>query len=252
MITSSDNSTRKLDDRLNDPTTADSLIRLLDRADDLERLINSATQWQKTLTGFFAMGVDIVDENCRNASEQGIDINARGEQVMKLILAVTEPKTMQSLQGIVKRLPALEKATELAEGLPGLLAMFVDVFDEWSRDLKQDGIELETAIRQGLHAVLWLGQRVSRQDLDRLGVLLKSHVLDEYSVDAVGMAGTALAKCHRGTCEVDAQQQVGPIGLLRALSQPDIQRSVAFALRFAECFGRSLATKQSCPPTVEN
>jgi hypothetical protein len=131
--------------------------------------------------------------------------------------------------------------------LPNLFAIAMDVFDEWAVQLKQQGIELESSLRNGLHAALYLGGQIRREELDRLGFLLKSEVLSEQSVETVGMAGSALSSCRRGTCEEPVAKRVGLFGLLAAMREPGVQRAVSFAVQFGKCFGNILEEQHPGP-----
>jgi hypothetical protein len=141
-------------------------------------------------------------------------------------------------------LAKLEEAIRLIDDLPNLLAMAMDVFDEWAAKLKDEGIDIESSVRQGLRAALWLGSQIQQDELERLGYLLRSDVLNPHSVEAVGMAGTALASCQQGVCEHPVPKRVGMFGMLSALRDPNTQRAVAFGIQFAKCFGNVLDEKQ--------
>ncbi|MCA9057659.1 MAG: DUF1641 domain-containing protein [Planctomycetaceae bacterium] len=222
-----------LTDRLNDPQTAEVLHRLLDHAESLDQMLTTAGQ----IPNLLAIAVDFFDAVCRRASHDGIDVEQRATGLMQLLLKVTEPATLQAMQTLLARLPQLADNTALLEQLPGLLAIAMDAFDEWARDLKQDGIHLEDSLRNGLYAALYLGGKLHREELDRIGFLLKSDVLSENSVSIVSMAGTALSSCHQGTCEHPVPQRVGLLGMLRAMRDPNTQRALSFAMQFAKCFG---------------
>jgi ElaB/YqjD/DUF883 family membrane-anchored ribosome-binding protein len=227
------------------PEQLQKLDRLLNRADDLDQLVDRAQSLNQNLPGLLAMAVDVLDGMARNASQQGIDIEQRAQGLLQLLILFTEPQTLNAAEQLLKRLPSLEAASRLLDDLPGLAATLADVFDEWAATLKKQDISLEASLRQGLHAALYLGQRIGQEELDRIDMLLRSGVLDKDAVQAVGMAGAALARCQRGTCEAAGSQRTGLFGLLRALRDPNTQRSIAFALRFSECFGNSLCEQQS-------
>ncbi len=220
-------------DRLNDPKTAAALHGLLDHAETIERAIRMASE----LPNLVAIATDFFDAVIQNASRDGIDIEQRATSLVKLIVQVTEPETMRAIESLVARLPKLAEGSVLLDELPNLAAIAVDVFDEWATQLKEDGIELEQSLRQGLHAALYLGGQVRREELDRIGFLLKSDVMSENSVATVGMAGSALSSCHRGTCEHPVPKRVGLFGLLTAIRDPNTQRALSFGLQFAKCFG---------------
>lgn len=230
-----------LADRLNDPQTSEALHRLLDRAESLDQLLQAAGE----LPNLIAIATDFFDAISRQASQDGIDLEQRATQLVKLLGKVTEPANMQAIEKLVDRLPKLDQGSALLDELPNLLATAMDVFDEWAKDLKADGIDLENSVRQGLNAALYLGGQIQKEELDRIGFLLKSDVMSENSVATVGMAGSALSSCHRGTCEHPVPKRVGIFGLLGSLRDPNTQRALSFGLQFAKCFGGVLEENAS-------
>ena len=228
-----------LTDRLNDPATAEVLHRLLDHAESLDQMLKVASD----LPNLLAIAMDFFDAISRKASQEGIDIEHRTTQLMKLVVQVTEPNNMRAIERLVGRLPKLEEGSALLDELPNLIATAMDVFDEYAAQLKSEGIDLEQSVRQGLHAALYLGCRISEDELDRIGFLLKSDVLDVHSVETVGMAGSALSSCRRGTCEHPVPKRVGLFGLLKSIRDPNTQRALSFGLQFAKCFGGVLDEK---------
>jgi hypothetical protein len=225
-----------LAERLNEPHTAAVLHRLLDRAEALDRTLAAASE----LPNLAAIAVDMFDALSRKANEGGVDIEQRATDMLKLLVQVTEPPNLRAIEALVARLPQLAAASSSLENLPGLLAIATDVFDEWSTKLKAQGIDIEQSLRQGLHAALYLGGQVQKEELDRIGYLLKSAVMSENSVATVGLAGSALSQCHRGTCADPVPKRIGLWGLLGALRDPNAQRAIAFGLQFAKCFGGEL------------
>jgi len=226
-------------ERLNDPQVANALHRLIDHAESLEKAFSIAGN----LPNLVAIAVDWFDALSRKASLQGIDLEQRSADLLHLLVQVTEPNTMQAMQRLISRLPKLEQGSALLDELPNLLAIAMDVFDEWAKDMKSEGIDLEQSVRQGLHAALYLGGQIRKEELDRIGFLLKSDVMSENSVATVGMAGSALSSCHRGTCEHPVPKRVGLWGLLGSIRDPNTQRALAFGLQFAKCFGSVLDKK---------
>ncbi|QDU98891.1 DUF1641 domain-containing protein [Lignipirellula cremea] len=228
-------------DRLQDPQTSAVLHRLLDHAESLDQVLQVAGD----LPNLVAMATDFFDAISRKAAQDGIDLEQRATDLLKLLVRVTEPSSLRAIEGLVARLPKLEEGSALLDELPGLVATAVDVLDEWATQLKADGINLEQSVRQGLHAALYLGGQIRREELDRIGFLVKSDVLNKHSVEAVSMAGSALAGCRRGTCEHPVPQRVGVFGLLGALRDPSTQRALSFGLQFAKCFGGVLEEKHN-------
>jgi uncharacterized protein YjgD (DUF1641 family) len=222
-----------LADRLNDPYTAEVLHRLLDHADSLDQALCVVGD----LPNLIATAVDFFDALSQRAAQQGIDVESRVSGLVGLLKQITDPTNLQAIEKLVSRLPKLAEASAIVEDVPNVVATAMDVFDEWASDLKHDGIDLEHSVRQGLRAALYLGGQIQKEELDRLGFLLKSDVLSENSVATVGMAGSALSSCREGSCEHPVPKRVGLLGLLGSIRDPNTQRALAFGLQFAKCFG---------------
>mgnify|MGYP001813780932 FL=1 len=226
-------------EQMSDPETAESLSRLIGRAKDVEHLIERAVYANNAADGLFATVADVIDEQCEKINQSGTSVDERLGSLVNLFLKVTEPETVSALSRLIDRLPQLEEASRLLDEVPNLLAVVTDLVDEFAANLKSQGVELEKSISQGLHALLWLGCRVSEDELERLGYLLRSDVLDPNALEVVGHAATSLARCQRETCEQRTSDRIGLIGLLKALRDPNLQRTVGFGVRFAKCFGDS-------------
>lgn len=167
-----------LEDRLNDPQTAEVLHKLLDQAETLERMLALAGE----LPNVLAIAIDFFDAISRKASNDGIDIEERATRLFNLVVQITEPANIKAMERLVSRLPKLESGSVLLDELPNLMATAVDVFDDWATQVKKEGIDLEQSLRQGLHAALYLGGQIRKEELDRIGYLLKSDVMSENSV----------------------------------------------------------------------
>jgi uncharacterized protein YjgD (DUF1641 family) len=222
-----------LADRLNDPHTAEVLHRLLDHAESLDQALCVVGD----LPNLIATAVDFFDAISQRASQQGIDIESRASGLVRLLKQITDPTNLRAIEKLVALLPQLAEASAIIEDTPNLVATAMDVFDEWASDLKREGIDLEHSARQGLRAALYLGGQIRKEELDRLGFLLKSDVLSENSVTTVGMAGSALSSFREGSCEHPVPKRVGLLGLLSSIRDPNTQRALAFGLQFAKCFG---------------
>ena len=234
-----------LSERLSDPEVARSLNRLIDRAEQVDAMLDKAAEAQAAVPNLLATLVDLADTVSGQAAKNGIELEQRGQGLMKLLLRLTEPETIQAADRLLRELPKLAEASKLLAEAPNLAATLMDVLDEWTSKLRADGIDIETSLKQGLHAALWLGGRISETELDRLGDLLRSDVLDEHAVDVVALAGSSLAKCQQDTCEMETPKRIGMFGLLSALRDPDTQRALAFGVRFAKCFGNAMDAKNA-------
>ncbi len=183
-----------------------------------------------------AGATDTFDETVARLSERGVDVDDRLRRTLGLVESLTDPGVIGALEKIVSRLEAIEPLTEAASHAQDAFAASVDMFDEEVARCAQKGIEVDSAMRNGLAAILYLGQRISTKELESLGTLLRSDVLHPSAVDVVGRMGCALvaaANAPRGS--------VGPIGAFSKLGDSDAKRSTAFVLEFAKQFGATLA-----------
>lgn len=206
----------------------DRLARIEQRLDQVERI----AQLERTLPQAAALAVDSLDDAARTLQARGIDLEER----MRNALASLERLTSDQATAQLARL------LELAEQAPNALAMLVDVLDQHVGALRDRGSDLE----ERLAALARLGEKLTApralaiaesllEHLPSFDRLLGSGVLGAGPVDIVARAGQALAEAHSV-----AVRPIGAFGLLRALSDSDVQHSVGFAVAFARAFGRSI------------
>ncbi len=230
--------------RLDDPQTSEALHRLLDQVESFNQILQVATQ----LPNLVAIATDFFDAVSRQAAEDGIDLEQRATQLVSLLVKITQPENMQAIQRLADQLPKLEQGSQLLDQLPNLLAIAMDVFDQWANDVKAQGIDLEQSVRQGLHAALYLGGQIQKEEIDRISYLMKSDLLNFHTVQTASKAGSALASCHQGTCDQPVPKRVGFFGLLSAMRDPNTQRALSFGLQFAKCFGGELNNDKKLHP----
>ncbi len=189
-----------------------------------------------------ATGTDVVDERVSRAAASGIDVEQRLASLGQLLEQLTEPDTMSALGDLIEGLPQLARLAAMAREMPNLVATLGDVLDEYQTQLADQGIDVEKALANGLQATLYLGSQIDSTHLQRLGELLASDVLNPHAVAVVDTAARSLSDAREHVCEAPAKG-VGMFGLLGALRDPQIQRSLAFAVQFGKCFGRNLDDK---------
>ncbi|MBY0394967.1 MAG: DUF1641 domain-containing protein [Thermoleophilia bacterium] len=163
------------------------------------------------------------------------------DRVVSRLERLGDDATTRALETLAARADDLDRLARVLEQAPGLVAMAADLFDEWARAQAERGLDVEKSLRQGLHAALWLGERVSEVELERLGIFLRSEVLEPHALAVVGKTGRALAACHSEACNAATPASAGPVEALRALNDPDVRRSLGFLIRVAKCFGASVA-----------
>ena len=191
-----------------------------------------------------ATGADVVDEKVSEAVHSGIDVDERINGLAHLLEKLSEPSTVIALGQLLDNLPQLAQLAKIANEMPNILATAGDVLDGYQERCAAKGIDVEKALANGMQAALWLGSNVENDHLRRIGDLLGSEILNSHAVSAVDNAARSLTNAQQSVSEA-TQKRIGMFGLLGALRNPEIQRSLAFAVQFGKCFGKNLDQKDS-------
>jgi len=161
-------------------------------------------------------------------------------------LPADEPTVAASLNAVNARLDsmaevldALRPLVALAGHAPGLVAMAGDSFDEIMQRASDSGIDVERGLLNGAGAALRFGATMDPEKVRALEALLQSGVLDPGALRTIGELGRALVDTASAP-----PSAIGPMGLWKALGQPDVQRALGFLITFAERFGRRLREPQ--------
>ena len=99
-----------LAERLSEPEVARSLNRLIDRAEQVDAMLEKAAEAQAAVPNMLATLVDLADSMSGQAAKNGVDLEQRGQGLMKLFLRLTEPETLQAAEGLLGELPKLAEA----------------------------------------------------------------------------------------------------------------------------------------------
>ncbi len=239
---------KNIQKRLADEKTLTAIDHLLTRIDTLEQTVDKlASIWEQT-PGMLAMAADTADEFYRQADNKGITVDERLRGALSLAEKLTAPET------VVK----LETVLNLADQLPGLVAMKVDWLDEQYRQLDTQGIRIEERLAVAMN----LAEKLTAPAMvEKLEILVKlteqlpgivamavdtmdekmkiavDHGFDFRTLsDIAGSANTALTNA-----KTEPPEKVrGIFGLFRALRNPDRQKGLGFVLNFLKHFGKQL------------
>lgn len=225
----------RLRDRGVDPEAR--LMRLLElterlTSDDTMATLEGALQFSADAPGLASMMVDIVDERAGALRDRGVDVQARLGRAGALLERLSDDKTLD----------ALEAALSFAEDLPGLASMAVDILDEQAGHLRDDGLDPAAALTNGARSALQFASLIGPREIHALKTLLASEALAPEAVAVVSAGAQALVEC-----QGRERQRVGPLGLLKALRDPDVQRAVDFLVGVARRFGAAL---EAGPPSA--
>ncbi|TWT88624.1 hypothetical protein Mal64_21090 [Pseudobythopirellula maris] len=220
-----------------DPAAEEVSRRLVAQLEELNGRLAKLDRLQESFETFGAVACDVLDERAQGLGETGSGADERLAGLTQLAERLTRRDTLSALVALADRAPELERLAALVDSAPDLVATLIDVIDEWARRCGEEGLDVAEALRSGLRTALWLGQRISEVELERLGFLLRSDVLDPSALQVVGNAATALVQCQRDACEAPSPRRAGAFASLRSLSDPKTQQSIAFALQFSRAFG---------------
>jgi hypothetical protein len=239
------------------PQCSDELLRQVsEQLAEIQARLAKINCWQESLEGLVGIAFDVADEQAAKLSTSGSSPTPADQQlagVMTLVEHLTRKETAEALTALVDRAPQLRQLLIFTETAPDLLAMAVDTLDDWARRVNEDGVDLVQVARRGLRVAMWLGERISERELDRLGTLLRSDLLDPHALEVVAQAATALARTQEAVGAQPTPLRAGLVAGLRALREPGTQKSLAFAIQFSQVFGglvgqpgeSSLAHKES-------
>ena len=233
--------------RINNPDTAAALNRLLDRIDALEQAVSSLTDAVQQAPGLIAMTGHVVDEVYAKAAASGIDLEARAATGLTLLSRLTEPQMAKQIDSLM----------EMAETAPGMVAMGGDMLDDLYANAASSGIDVESRLAAGLQLLTRLTSPQMMTQLNQLMdladqapgmVATAGDMLDE-AIQSASTAGFDLEESAKqlgriGKALAAAQSQpikpLGTVGLLRAMGDPDVQRSLGMLINVAKQLGKTL------------
>lgn len=192
------------------------LEAILARVEALDQRVQRYEALAAQAPAFIGMATDTVDGWVTQMNQQGINLDARARDLLRLLERLSAPEPLAALRTLVDLLPT---ASQLAQQAPGMVAMLVDTLDETVARMRQNGVDVE-----------YLGRR----GLSMAKALVDSHVLDEQPVAVISSAAQAIAESAQNP------QPASLFSLLRAMSDPQVQRALGFLLAFARAFGAHL------------
>lgn len=211
--------------RVSEPGTLANLQRLLDLASVAE--------------GNLGMVLDIADDFVSGLATEDQDAEARLRELMRLFDRLSAPETVRLAHKLLDRSGNLEQLMDVALAAPDTLGMVMDAMDEALLAAEAQGIDLGTIMPSLTQALL---RAVHVAGSDELQQLIDSYVLDPAALDVVSQAANALVQTRN--------QPPGKAGLFKALgamSDPEIQTALDFAIRFGRRFGAAVQNPRQLP-----
>lgn len=217
-----------------------SLERLHQRLDRMEQRLSTLEDSARQVPAVIATVTDAADGLAGRLGEGAL--LGRMEQSLHLLEQASRPENLALLQALLDRSDRIQQALELIEQAPGTVAMLADTFDSLSERIASTGIPLHTRIEVLVDAAERLSSpdalavlKVVTERLTEIRSLLQGGVLDPEALRIISLAGHALVASRACDCG-----PVGALGALSAVREPEIQRSLGFAVAFARQFGQAL------------
>lgn len=239
---------KKVKARLSDDRTLNAIDNLLARIDTLDKVVANLTTMMNQAPGLLAMGGDMLDEAYRKADAQGVSIDERLNNALVIAEKLTAPAMVEKL----------DKLTQFADQLPGLVAMKVDALDDMYREADANGVNID----ERLSSALQLAEKLTAPEMvEKLNGLMATadqlpgmiamtvDMVDERMKNAIAngfdpnvLADTASAANRALTnARAEPPAKVGGIfGLLKVLKDPDRQRGLGFLMNFLKHFGKNI------------
>ena len=226
-----------LQERINEPETAERLSRLLDRLEAIENTLGRVEQAIAQGPALVSTLADIADDAADRAQESGIDLDERIRLSLALAEKLTEPSTVTAMSGLLERLDKIEQITALLDDLPGFISMMVDAVDEVYAGAEAVGISIDARVR----STFALGEKLTAPaTVDAL-----DNVLDPDAVSFVGMLGETLAECQKECLSRDEPYSATPWEMFRSSRDPDARRALGFLMSFGKMFGKGMAERHA-------
>jgi uncharacterized protein YjgD (DUF1641 family) len=195
-------------------------------------------RWQVE-PGAVALVADAFDAWAAERQQRGMDLDAHASHALELAERLTDPVVAAQLEALLALLPKLLPVARLAATFEPTTAMLFDMLDELVRSLEARGIDVEARF----HQVTSLIERLTEPTFH-------AHLEELLDTAPALMAATRTGELFGRAVDevmVASPPPVGLLGLLRALSDPDVQRALGFAVALAERVGRRLPAPSTVP-----
>ena len=239
---------RQIQERLSEEKTLQSINRLLNRIDTLEKAVENLTAMMVQGPGLISMAADTIDESYRRATQGGIDLEERLGNALQIAEKLTAPTMLEKLDQLLS----------FADQAPGMISMMVDMADEGYRQAQRSGVDVESRLS---NALLMAEKLTSAQSMTKLNDLLT--LVDQAPGLIAMMIDTIdeeMKKANSGGLDINQLLDYGKLvglslseaksmpeakitgvfSMLRALRDPDRQKALGFLMKFAKAFGSNM------------
>ncbi len=174
---------------------------------------------------------DSVDDFLNPASEKGSSNLRKLEIIKELVDNLGDEDNLRAVIDLSKSLKDIAYLTSHLREIENTVSIVTDSTDEIMAKAVEKGLNLEELAR---NLSKLSGELIDLIESGTFNKLIESGILDSKSIEVVGALGHSLA-VSKGT-----EKRVGPLGIISAIFNKDIQRSIGFTLNLATHFGRKL------------
>ena len=174
---------------------------------------------------------DSVDDFLNPASEKGSSNLKKLEVIKELVNSLGDEDNLRAIIDLSKSLKDIAYLTSHLREIENTVSIVTDSADEIMAKAVEKGLNLEEL---AINLSKLSGELIDLIESGTFNKLVESGILDSKSIEVVGALGHSLA-VSKGT-----EKRVGPLGIISAIFNKDIQRSLGFTLNLATHFGRKL------------
>lgn len=267
-----DSVSRQLLQRLNDPEVAAGLNQLLDRLDTMAFMTQSVDGFLRrgeTIADSVTAAVDEVRprdpeqinrilERAPHMMQTGLrladaagEMDVTGMQQSRVLQRLTDPETLKAINQLLDRLPLL---AFLTESLEGFLERGDTVADSIAGMVKDLNLQDLDSAKLEQWRDLFNNMREAGEQLLESGLLhdgfpqvieagkgmVESGMLDKGVVNTLGELGKASTETYHEVVSKPIEPVGGIFGLMRAVKDPDVQKTMGFAFAFAKAFAKHI------------
>ncbi|MEM8961732.1 MAG: hypothetical protein AAGD38_09650 [Acidobacteriota bacterium] len=251
----------RLQERLNDPQTVDSLNRLLDRLDVItfsfdalegflqraEVVIDSLTSGVNELRPALSTD-DQVDwiGKVPQLAQTGARLSDVAERVdwdallaSGLLEKLSDPKTLAAFGTMLEKIDLLAFMVESVDGFLARSEAIAETVVEGTHELRESIPKIDTEqLRQATERLPEL--------LEAGEVLSAAGMFDPRTVQVLGELGRTIADSHLESTDGDAPaRSVGVFGLLKVLRDPMVQNTLQLGIDVAQRYGAKLESDRN-------
>lgn len=224
---------------LRPPSSNDVLERIEAKLDRIERVLGPLSVLAEA-PAIAGTALETLDDRAHGQEAQ---LDARMRGAVELLERVSRPQT----------LAMLNRAVDIAESLPGLVATAGDTIDDLA-DPEQLNIHgrIEAAMAllgrmthpKTLGVITSLLDQVTNPDPVETGIpaldafAKQGMSMEQLTREGLQLVGQVVVFLRHA--QASGERRLGVFGLLKALRDPNTQRAVGFAMSFLEGFGQAL------------